>query len=80
MSNTNENNLGQAFADSLNWGVLREYYETNKHTDKFKRMSPTELEQWFYEGANKARKEQGLSLRTIEEIRELLKLPYSPSN
>ncbi len=80
MSNSKETDFGQAFVDSLNWGVLREYYETNKNNDEFKEMSSTDVEQWFLKTINKTRKEQGLSLRTIEDIRELLKLPYGPTS
>jgi hypothetical protein len=66
----------QQFADNLNWNVLREYYEDNKSKDEFKSMTTTEVEQWFLEQVNQRRKEQGLELKAIEQIKELLKQPY----
>ncbi len=67
---------GQSIVDSLNWNVLREYYEDKKGTEEFKSMSKNQVEQWFLGRENKRRMEQGLELITIEEIRELLKKPY----
>ncbi len=67
---------GQSIVDSLNWNVLREYYEDKKETEEFKSMSKNQVEQWFLGRENKRRMEQGLELITIEEIRELLKKPY----
>ena len=72
----NKNELAQSIADNLNWNVLREYYEDNKTTEEFKLMTDTQIEQWFLKRVNKTRQEQGLELRTIEQIRELLKQPY----
>ncbi len=67
---------GQSIVDSLNWNVLREYYEDKNETEEFKSMSKNQVEQWFLGRENKRRMEQGLELITIEEIRELLKKPY----
>ncbi len=67
---------GQSIVDSLNWNVLREYYEDKKGTEEFKSMSKNQVEQWFLGRENKRRMEQSLELITIEEIRELLKKPY----
>ena len=66
----------QPIVDNLNWNVLREYYEDNKNKDEFKSMSVAQVEQWFLERINKPLQEQGLELKTIEEIRERLKQPY----
>lgn len=66
----------QSIADSLNWNVLREYYEDNKTTDEFKAMTKNQIEKWFLDSVNKTRMEQGLELTRIEQIRELLKKPY----
>ncbi len=68
--------FAQPIVDNLNWNVLREYYEDNKNKDEFKSMSVAQLEQWFLERVNKPLQEQGLVLKTIEEIRERLKQPY----
>ncbi|MBT8528313.1 hypothetical protein G6711_02780 [Polynucleobacter paneuropaeus] len=76
MSNSKNNEWVQQFADNLNWNVLREHYEDNKSKDEFKSMTTTEVEQWFLEQVNQRRKEQGLDLKTIDDIKELLKLPY----
>jgi hypothetical protein len=76
MSNSKNNEWVQQFADNLNWNVLREHYEDNKSKDEFKSMTTTEEEQWFLEQVNQRRKEQGLDLKTIDDIKELLKLPY----
>ena len=70
----------QPYVDNLNWNVLREHYELNKSKVEFSSMTEKQVEQWFFEQFNKTRKEQGLEIKTIEQIRELLKLPYSPSN
>lgn len=70
----------QSYVDNLNWNVLREHYERNKSKAEFNSMTEEQVEQWFFEKFNKTRKEQGLEIKTIEQIRELLKLPYSPSN
>ncbi len=76
MTNPKDNEWVQQYADNLNWNVLREYYEDNKNKDEFKSMTTTEVEQWFLEQVNQRRREQRLELKTIEEIKELLKLPY----
>jgi len=76
MTNQKNNEWVQQYADNLNWNVLREYYEDNKSKDEFKSMNTTEVEQWFLEQVNQRREEQGLELKNIEEIKELLKLPY----
>ena len=76
MTNPKDNEWVQQYADNLNWNVLREYYEDNKSKDEFKSMTTTEVEQWFLEQVNKRRKEQDLELKTIEEIKELLNIPY----
>lgn len=68
--------LAQPIVDNLNWNVLREFYEDNKNKDEFKSMSVAQVEQWFLERVNKPLQEQGLGLKTIEEIRERLKQPY----
>lgn len=68
--------LAQPIVDNLNWNVLREYYEDNKNKDEFKSMSVAQVEQWFLERVNKPLQEQGLELKTFEEIRERLKQPY----
>ena len=70
----------QPYVDNLNWNVLREHYELNKSKVEFSSMTEKQVEQWFFEQFNKTRKEQGLEIKTIEHIRELLKLPYNPSN
>ena len=76
MSIPKNNEWAQQFADNLNWNVLREYYEYNKSKDEFKSMTTAEVEQWFLEQVNQRRKEQGLELKAIEQIKELLKQPY----
>lgn len=76
MTNPKNSDWAQPIVDNLNWNVLREYYEDNKTADEFKSMTDAEIEQWFLDRVNKTRKEQGLELRTIERIRELLKQPY----
>jgi hypothetical protein len=76
MQRPKENSWAQPIVDNLNWNVLREYYEDNKNKDEFKSMSVTQVEDWFLERVNKPLQEQGLELRTIEEIRERLKQPY----
>ena len=76
MSIPKNNEWAQQFADNLNWNVLREYYEDNKSKDEFKSMTTAEVEQWFLEQVNQRRKEQGLELKAIEQIKELLKQPY----
>ena len=76
MVNPKNNKWAQPIVDSLNWNVLREYYEDNKNKDEFKSMSVAQIEQWFLEQVNKPLQEQGLELKTIEEIRERLKQPY----
>ncbi len=68
--------LAQPIVDNLNWNVLREFYEDNKNKDEFKSMSVAQVEQWFLTQVNKPLQEQGLELKTIEEIRERLKQPY----
>lgn len=76
MTNPKNSDWAQPIVDNLNWNVLREYYEDNKTTDEFNSMADAQIEQWFLDRVNKTRKEQGLELRTIEHIRELLKQPY----
>lgn len=76
MTNPKNNEWVQQYADNLNWNVLREHYEDNKNKDEFKSMTKTEVEQWFLEQVNQRRQEQGLELKTIEQIRELLQQPY----
>lgn len=76
MINPKNSDWAQPIVDNLNWNVLREYYEDNKTADEFKSMNDAQIEQWFLDRVNKARKEQGLELRTIEQIRELLMEPY----
>jgi hypothetical protein len=76
MVNPKNNKWAQPIVDNLNWNVLREYYEDNKNKDEFKSMSVAQVEQWFLERVNKSLQEQGLELKTIEEIRERLKQPY----
>jgi hypothetical protein len=76
MTSPKNNEWVQQYADNLNWNVLREHYEDNKNKDKFKSMTKTEVEQWFLEQVNQRRQEQGLELKTIEQIRELLQQPY----
>lgn len=76
MTNTKNSDWAQPIVDNLNWNVLREYYEDNKANEEFKSMTDAQIEQWFLDKANKTRKEQGLELRTMEQIRELLKQPY----
>jgi hypothetical protein len=76
MVNPKNNKWAQPIVDNLNWNVLREYYEDNKNKDEFKSMSVAQVEQWFLERVNKPLQEQGLKLKTIEEIRERLKQPY----
>lgn len=76
MTNPKDNEWVQQYADNLNWNVLREYYEDNKSKDEFKSMTTNEVEQWFLEQVNQRRREQSLELKTIEQIKELLKIPY----
>ena len=76
MTNSKNNEWVQQFADNLGWNVLREHYEDNKNKDEFKSMTTAEVEQWFLEQVNQRRKTQGLELKTIDEIKELLKQPY----
>ena len=76
MTSPKNNEWVQQYADNLNWNVLREQYEDNKNKDEFKSMTKTEVEQWFLEQVNQRRQEQGLELKTIEQIRELLQQPY----
>jgi hypothetical protein len=76
MTSPINNEWVQQFADNLNWNVLREHYEDNKNKDEFKSMTTAEVEQWFLEQVNQRRKEQSLELKTIDEIKELLKQPY----
>ena len=76
MTSPKNNEWVQQYADNLNWNVLREHYEDNKNKDEFKSMTKTEVEQWFLEQVNQRRQEQGLELKTIEQIRELLQQPY----
>ena len=76
MTSPKNNEWVQQYADNLNWNVLREHYEDNKNKDEFKSMTKTEIEQWFLEQVNQRRQEQGLELKTIEQIRELLQQPY----
>ena len=76
MTNPKNNEWVQQFADNLGWNVLREHYEDNKNKDEFKSMTTAEVEQWFLEQVNQRRKEQSLELKTIDEIKELLKQPY----
>ena len=76
MTSPKNNEWVQQYADNLNWNVLREHYEDNKNKDEFKSMTKTEVEQWFLEQVNQRRREQGLDLKTIEQIRELLQQPY----
>ena len=76
MTNPKDNEWVQQYADNLNWNVLREYYEDNKNKDEFKSMTTTEMEQWFLEQVNQRRREQRLELKKIEEIKELLNIPY----
>ena len=76
MTNPKNNEWVQQYADNLNWNVLREHYEDNKNKDEFKSMTTTEVEQWFLEQVNQRRQEQGLDLKSIEQIKELLNIPY----
>jgi hypothetical protein len=76
MTNPKDNEWVQQYADNLNWNVLREYYEDNKSKDEFKSMTTNEVEQWFLEQVNQRRREQSLELKTIEQIKELLQIPY----
>jgi len=76
MTNPKNNEWVQQYADNLNWNVLREHYEDNKNKDEFKSMTATEVEQWFLEQVNQRRQEQGLELKSIEQIKELLNIPY----
>jgi hypothetical protein len=76
MTNPKNNEWVQQYADNLNWNVLREHYEDNKNKDEFKSMTTTEVEQWFLEQVNQRRQEQGLELKSIEQIKELLNIPY----
>ncbi len=78
MSNRKDTNWEQPIVDNLNWNVLREYYEDNKDTEEFKSMSQSEIEQWFLKKINSPLIEQGLNLKSINQIRELLKRPYKP--
>ncbi len=77
MSNRKDTNWEQPIVDNLNWNVLREYYEDKKDTEEFKSMSQSEIEQWFLKEVNTPLTEQGLTLKTIDEVRELLNRPYS---
>lgn len=76
MTNPKDNEWVQQYADNLNWNVLREYYEDNKSKNEFKSMTTNEVEQWFLEQVNQRRREQSLELKTIEQIKELLQIPY----
>ena len=76
MTNSKNNEWVQQYADNLGWNVLREHYEDNKSKDEFKSMTKTEVEQWFLDQVNQRRQEQGLELKTIEQIKELLSTPY----
>ena len=76
MTSPKNNEWVQQYADSLSWNVLREHYEDNKNNDEFKSMTTLEVEQWFLEQVNQRRKKQGLELKTIEQIKELLQIPY----
>ena len=76
MTNPKNNEWVQQYADNLNWNVLREHYEDNKNKDEFKSMTTAEVEQWFLEQVNQRRQEQGLELKSIEQIKELLNIPY----
>ena len=76
MVNPKNNKWARPIVDNLNWNVLREYYEDNKNKEEFKSMSVAQVEQWFLERVNQPLQEQGLELKTIEEIREQLKQPY----
>ena len=76
MTNPKNNEWVQQYADNLNWNVLREHYEDNKNKDEFKSMTATEVEQWFLEQVNQRRQEQGLELKSIEQIKELLNIPH----
>lgn len=76
MTNPKDNEWVQQYADNLNWNVLREYYEDNKRKDEFKSMTTNEVEKWFLQQVNQRRREQRLELKTIEEIKELLNIPY----
>jgi len=76
MTSPKNNEWVQQYADNLNWNVLREHYEDNKNKDEFKSMTKTEVEQWFLEQVNQRRREQGLELKTIEQIKKLLEIPY----
>ena len=76
MTNPKNNEWVQQYADNLNWNVLREHYEDNKNKDEFKSMTTAEVEQWFLKQVNQRRQEQGLELKSIEQIKELLNIPY----
>jgi hypothetical protein len=76
MTNPKDNEWVQQYADNLNWNVVREHYEDNKNKDEFKSMTTNEVEQWFLEQVNQRRREQSLELKTIEQIKELLQIPY----
>ncbi len=76
MTSQRNNEWVQQYADNLGWNVLREYYEDNKGKDEFKSMTTAEVEQWFLGQVNERRKEQGLELKTMEQIKELLQTPY----
>ena len=76
MTKPKNTDWAQPIVDNLNWNVMREYYEDNKNKDEFKSMSVAQIEQWFLGRVNKPLQEQGLELKTIEEIRERLKQPY----
>jgi hypothetical protein len=80
MSRNKDSDWAQSYVDNLNWNMLREHYEHTKNQAEFNSMTQEQIEQWFFEQFNKTRKEQGLEIKTIEYIRELLKLPYSSSN
>ena len=76
MGKIKKSDLAQSITDNLNWNVLREYYEDRKATDEFKLMTKTQIEKWFLDKVNETRIEQGLEIKTIEHIRELLSQPY----
>ena len=69
MTNPKNNEWVQQYADNLNWN-------DNKNKDEFKSMTTAEVEQWFLEQVNQRRQEQGLELKSIEQIKELLNIPY----
>ena len=61
-------NAGAVFPYDVLKGAINSYSR--------KSMTKTEVEQWFLEQVNQRRQEQGLELKTIEQIRELLQQPY----